>query len=93
MARPHENGGLWCNASRSENALDKENIELPAGSVEGDLIELSIRTLGLMKTPEEFNNLILKEEDKRIVRFKDIGFAEIDTENRKTFFVVTVFRW
>ncbi|MFA7227320.1 MAG: efflux RND transporter permease subunit, partial [Dysgonamonadaceae bacterium] len=41
------------------------------------------RTLGLMKTPEEFNNLILKEEDKRIVRFKDIGFAEIDTENRK----------
>jgi multidrug efflux pump len=66
-----------------KNALDKENIELPAGSVEGDLIELSIRTLGLMKTPEEFNNLILKEEDKRIVRFKDIGFAEIDTENRK----------
>ncbi|NLH29916.1 MAG: efflux RND transporter permease subunit [Bacteroidales bacterium] len=66
-----------------KNALDKENIELPAGSVEGDLIELSIRTLGLMKTPEEFNNLILKEDDKRIVRFKDIGFAEIDTENRK----------
>lgn len=66
-----------------KNALDKENIELPSGSVEGDLIELSIRTLGLMKTPEEFNDLILKEDDKRVVRFKDIGFAEIDTENRK----------
>jgi len=66
-----------------KNALDKENIELPSGSIEGDLIELSIRTLGLMKTPEEFNDLILKEDDKRVVRFKDIGFAEIDTENRK----------
>ncbi len=66
-----------------KNALDKENIELPSGSVEGDLIELSIRTLGLMKTPEEFNDVILKEDNKRIVRFRDIGFAEIDTENRK----------
>ena len=64
-------------------ALDRENIELPAGSIEGDQIERSIRTMGLMITPEEFNNLILIEDDKRIVRFRDIGYAELDTENRK----------
>ena len=64
-------------------ALDRENIELPAGSIEGDEIERSIRTLGLMLTPEEFNSLIIKEDDYRIVRFGDVGFAELDSENRK----------
>ncbi len=66
-----------------KSALDRENIELPSGSIEGDEIERSIRTLGLMLTPEEFNNLIIKEDNYRIVRFGDVGFAELDSENRK----------
>lgn len=67
-----------------KSALDRENIELPAGSIEGDYIEQSIRTMGLMQTPEEFNNMIIIEDDYRIVRFGDIGTAELDTENRKS---------
>ena len=51
--------------------------ELPSGSIEGNTIELTIRTLGLMHTAEEFNNLILKEDGNRIVRFSDIGRAEL----------------
>lgn len=66
-----------------KNAIDKENIELPSGSIEGDMIALSIRTLGLMETPEEFNNLVIKEDNFRIVRFGDIGTAELDAEDRK----------
>ena len=66
-----------------KNALDRENIELPAGSIEGDHIEQSIRTMGLMQTPEEFNNMVIIEDDYRIVRFGDVGTAELDTENRK----------
>ncbi|MDR1758863.1 MAG: efflux RND transporter permease subunit [Bacteroidales bacterium] len=66
-----------------KNAIDKENVELPSGSIEGDDIELSIRTLGLMSTPEEFNYLIVKEDQFRVVRFSDIGRAELDAEDRK----------
>ncbi|MCD7971396.1 MAG: efflux RND transporter permease subunit [Candidatus Azobacteroides sp.] len=66
-----------------KNAIDNENVELPAGSIEGDEIELSIRTSGLMQTPEEFNNLIIKEDNYQIVRFGDIGVAELDAEDRK----------
>lgn len=66
------------------NALDRENIELPAGSIEGDHIEQSIRTMGLMVTPEDFNNLIIIEDNFRIVRFRDVGNAELDTQNRQT---------
>ena len=66
-----------------KSALDRENIELPAGSIEGDHIEQSIRTMGLMETPEDFNNLIIIEDDFRIVRFKDVGYAELDAANRQ----------
>ncbi|MCE5205283.1 MAG: efflux RND transporter permease subunit [Porphyromonadaceae bacterium] len=66
-----------------KNALDKENVELPAGSIEGDHIEQSIRTMGLMQTPEDFNNLILIEDNFRVVRFKDVGYAELDAADRQ----------
>ena len=66
-----------------KNALDRENVELPAGSIEGDYISQSIRTMGLMQTPEEFNNLILIEDNFRIVRFRDVGYAELDAADRQ----------
>ena len=65
-------------------ALDRENVELPAGNIEGDHISQSIRTMGLMQTPEEFNNLILIEDNYRIVRFRDVGYAELDAADRQT---------
>lgn len=68
-----------------KNALDKENVELPSGSIEGDNIELAIRTLGLMSTTEEFSNLIIKENDRRIVRFSDVGRAELSARDLKSY--------
>ncbi|MDL2323203.1 efflux RND transporter permease subunit [Bacteroidales bacterium OttesenSCG-928-A17] len=67
-----------------KSALDRENVELPSGSIEGDRIELSIRTLGLMKTPEEFNNLVIREDRFNIVRFRDIGTAELGPEDHRS---------
>ena len=66
-------------------ALDAENVELPSGSIEGDNVELAIRTLGLMSTTEEFNNLIIKESKGRIVRFSDIGRAELSARDLKSY--------
>jgi multidrug efflux pump len=68
------------------NALQRENIELPSGSIEGDATELSVRTQGRLETVADFNNLIIKEENGRIVRFKDIGYAELGPENLRTSF-------
>ena len=66
------------------NALNRENIELPSGRIEGDATELSIRTIGRLQTEEEFNNLIVKEADGNIVRLKDIGRAQLGAENERT---------
>ena len=68
-----------------KNAVDQENVELPSGSIEGNTTELTIRTLGLMHTAEEFNNLILKEDGNRIVRFSDIGRAELGPADIKSY--------
>ncbi len=63
------------------NAVTRENIELPSGRIEGDNTELTIRTLGRLKTVEEFNDLIITKKGDRVVKFRDIGIAEVDAEN------------
>lgn len=65
------------------NALSSENIELPAGRIEGNDVELTVRMLGRMESAEEFNNLILREQDGRFVRFQDIGMALLGPENER----------
>ncbi|MGD9929678.1 MAG: efflux RND transporter permease subunit [Mangrovibacterium sp.] len=63
------------------NAILRENIELPAGSIEGNTTELTIRALGLMTTPAEFNSLILRQTGDQIIRVRDIGRAELGPED------------
>lgn len=67
-----------------EQAVKKGNQELPSGRVEGDNTELNIRTLGLLTSPSSFNELIIKSKDGKMVRFSDIGHAELGTENERT---------
>lgn len=66
------------------NALERENVELPSGIVEGAMTELTVRTSGRLSTPEEFNNLIVKESNGRLVRLRDIGRAELGPENLRS---------
>jgi multidrug efflux pump len=63
------------------NAIARENVELPSGAIEGTNTQLTIRTLGLMSTPKEFNDLIVKQTGDQVVRFKDIGRAELGPED------------
>ncbi|MCK5367077.1 MAG: efflux RND transporter permease subunit, partial [Cyclobacteriaceae bacterium] len=65
-------------------AVNSQNLELPTGVLEGNSTELTIRTLGRLSNPEEFNNLIVKEEGEIIVKFRDIGRAEFFPENERT---------
>ncbi len=66
------------------NALLSQNVELPSGRIEGNETELSVRTLGKISSPEEFNNLIIKQNGDNIVKFSDIGKAELGPQNMRT---------
>jgi multidrug efflux pump len=66
------------------NALNRENVELPSGRIEGNQTELTVRTMGRLRTVEDFNDLVVKESDGVIIRFRDIGRAELGPENYRT---------
>jgi hydrophobe/amphiphile efflux-1 (HAE1) family protein len=66
------------------NALNRENVELPSGRIEGYTRELSIRTFGRLSSVEEFNALIIKESDGSVVTLRDIGQAVLAPENERS---------
>ena len=59
------------------DAVARESVELPSGRIEGRDVELSVRTMGRLNTPEAFENLIIKESGGRLVRLRDVGRAEL----------------
>ena len=63
------------------NAVSSENIELPSGRIEGQNTELTVRTFGRLRTIDDFNNLVIYQDGARIVRFSDIGIAQLEPEN------------
>ena len=66
------------------DAMARENVELPSGRIEGAEVELPVRMMSRLDTPEDFNNLILKSEGDRIVRLRDVGYAELGPRNERT---------
>jgi hydrophobe/amphiphile efflux-1 (HAE1) family protein len=65
-------------------ALNKENVELPGGKLSGKSTELIVKTYGRLVSEDDFNNLIIKQTDDQVVRFKDIGDAVLGPENIET---------
>lgn len=64
--------------------LARENVELPAGRLEGAATELSLRTIGRLSTPEEFADLILRSDDGNVVRLRDVARVYLGAENERT---------
>ena len=65
-------------------ALDKENVELPGGKIEGNATELTVKTIGRFSNEEDFNNLIVLSNGTNQIRFRDIGKAILGAENEET---------
>jgi multidrug efflux pump len=59
-------------------------VELPSGKLQGDNTELVVKTVGRFTNTEDFNNMIVKNVGDRIIKFRDIGYAEIGAENLET---------
>ena len=63
------------------DALNRENVELPSGRVEGHNTELTVRTMGRFTSIEDFNRMVVYQDGDRVVRFSDIGRAVVEAEN------------
>ncbi len=67
-----------------QDALTRENVELPSGKIAGSNTELTVRTFGRLTTEEEFNNIIIKSTGGSTIRLKDVGEAVLGPENEET---------
>lgn len=67
-----------------KQALDKENIDLPAGKIAGNSTELTVKTIGRLSTVPEFEMMIVKEDANNIIRLKDVAKVELGAENEET---------
>ncbi len=67
-----------------QQALARENVELPSGAIQGQSTQLSLRTMGRLATVADFNNLILRNDPASLVRLTDVGYAELYPENDQT---------
>jgi len=73
-----------CTVSEVREALNKQNVELPSGKLTGANTELTVKTIGNISTEEGFNDIIIKAEGDKIVRFSDVGKASLEAENLET---------
>ena len=65
-------------------ALDRENVDLPSGKIEGNSTELTVNTIGRLSSVPEFENMIVKENENNIVRLRDVAKVELGAENEET---------
>ncbi|KAF2080798.1 efflux RND transporter permease subunit [Flavobacterium sharifuzzamanii] len=81
---PAKLSAYGCTVSDVRTALNAQNVELPSGKLTGDNTELTVKTVGNLSKPEEFNNIIIRTDGDKIVRLSDIGGAELGPENLET---------
>ncbi len=81
---PNKMAAYNLTASDVNSALIKENVEMPGGKIRGTSTELTVKTFGRLETEDEFNNLIIRQTDNQVVRFRDIGEAVLGPQNEES---------
>ena len=66
------------------NAVKTQNMELPGGRVESGPKEMTVRTMGRIPDPSQFNNLVVANRGAYSVKLSDIGYAEDGAEEQRT---------
>src|SRR3954471_20446289 len=58
------------------DAIQKENVETPGGTLEQGKWEVGLRTLGRVEAADQFNDIIVATVNSTPIRIRDIGYAE-----------------
>jgi HAE1 family hydrophobic/amphiphilic exporter-1 len=66
------------------NAVKLQNMELPGGRIDEGTRELTVRTMGRIVEPKDFNNLVIANRGNYSVKLSDVGYAEDSFEEPRT---------
>lgn len=64
-----------------ENALRAQNVEIPAGRIESAEREFTVLSETDLRTPEQFENMILRQNEGYLVRLSDVARVELGPED------------
>lgn len=67
-----------------QQALNRENVELPSGKISGNSTELTVRTFGKLYSEDDFNNVVIRSSPEGDIRLRDIGQAILGPENEES---------
>jgi multidrug efflux pump len=68
------------------SAIQSRNVEIPAGRIESDRREFSVRSLGELKTPEEFTRMVVSNANGQLVKLGDVARVELGAEDVRSIF-------
>jgi multidrug efflux pump len=71
-----------------ESAIASRNVEIPAGRIESTRREFSVRSLGELKTPQEFGDMVVASRGTQLIKLKDVARVELGPEDDRS-----IFRW
>src|SRR5258706_502348 len=69
-----------------ETAIVSRSVEIPAGRIESTRREFSVRSLGELKTPQEFGEMVVATQGSQLVRLKDVARVELGPEDDRSIF-------
>ncbi len=69
-----------------EAAITARNVEIPAGRIESTRREFSVRSLGELKTPLEFRELVVTSQGGQVIKLKDVANVELGPEDNRSIF-------
>ncbi len=66
------------------NAIRSRNVEIPAGRIESNQREFTVRSMGELKTPEEFAGLVVANLDGQLVKLSDVARVELGAQDDRS---------
>jgi multidrug efflux pump len=67
-----------------QTAVRTRNVEIPAGRIESDRREFTVRSLGELRTPEEFRQLVVANQNGQLVKLQDLARVEVGAEEDRS---------
>jgi multidrug efflux pump len=67
-----------------QQAIRSRNVEVPAGRIESDRREFTVRSLGELKTPDEFSELVVSNTNGVLVKLRDLARVELGAEDERS---------
>ena len=69
-----------------ESSILSRNVEIPAGRIESTRREFSVRSLGELKTPQEFGEMVVASQGSQLIKLKDVARVELGPEDDRSIF-------